>query len=169
MNPSLRQATLAEAGELALFAETCFREAFGQDFTPKTLDRLCGQAFARSLIEELIGQGTWLAVGSEGWRGYIALGRIPCPLPNMIGPTMELARLYVSSRWQGHGVADALMTTFLAEVRRRGANSVWLQAYEGNPRALAFYRRWGFTDFGPFEVACDGLILPHRALGQNLP
>jgi hypothetical protein len=48
------------------------------------------------------------------------------------------------------------------------AESCFREAYEGSPRARAFHRRWGFTDFGPYSLVCEGIVLPHRALGRNL-
>ena len=168
MSIEIRRAETTEIAGLASFAETCFREAFAADFPPVAMDRLCAQVFALPIVAALIGRGVWLAAGKEGWRGYIALGDVRCPIPELTHPVAELARLYVPRRWQGQGVADALMERFFTETGHRGAHGIWLQAYERNPRALAFYRRWGFQDFGPFDLECEGILLPHRALGRNL-
>ncbi len=168
MTATIRRLHPSEAPALAVFGEACFREAFARNFLPEGLDRLCPRVFERSVMEGLIEQGTWLAEDAEGWLGYLACGDTACPIPQLEPPTQELARLYVLQRGQGRGVADPLMTCFLEEAIRRGCRSLWLQAFEGSPRALAFYRRWGFQDFGPFTVECEGLVLPHRALGRNL-
>jgi GNAT superfamily N-acetyltransferase len=160
---------LHEGPELASFAEACFREAFRAHFEPKAMARLCARVFAPPILEGLLRSGVWLAEQDGEWQGYVALGALPCPLPELAIPALELARLYVTADWQGKGVADRLMGRFLAEAGDRGGRSVWLQAFEGNPRALAFYRRWGFIDFGPFELVCEGVLLPHRLLGRSFP
>jgi len=161
----VRRLELSETPALAAFAEACFREAFLPHFGAGALEVLCPLVFATNVMEQLIRNGAWVA---GDWQGYVALGTTPCPVPELPSPVVELARLYVPLPWQGQGVANALMETSLAEARQRGGRSAWLQAYAGNPRALAFYRRWGFRDFGPFTVACQGLELPHRALGRDL-
>lgn len=165
MDAAIRQLATTDAPDLARFAEACFREAFVGHFRPASMDALCGAAFALPVMEGLIQNGTWVA---GDWQGYIALGAIPSPVPGLEQPTLELARLYVPCRWQGQGVADRLMGRFLGEVAERGGRSVWLQAYEGSPRALAFYRRWGFADHGPYHIVCEGIALPHRMMGRNL-
>lgn len=165
MDTTIRRLVVADAPALASFAESCFREAFGAHFEAPCMKALCTTAFAYSVIERLILDGVWLA---GDWQGYIALGEVPCPIPKLESPTLELARLYVPRCWQGKGIADQLMRRFMIEVAERRGHSIWLQAYEGNPRALAFYRRWGFTDFGPYSLTCEGITLPHRMMGRNL-
>jgi GNAT superfamily N-acetyltransferase len=168
MEAIVRRLDLQEAPALAHFAEACFREAFCSHFESAAMDRLCANAFAQPVLERLLTDGVWLAQSGQDWQGYVALGAIPCPIPELARPVIELARLYVPERWQGKGVADRLMERFLAEAAARGGRSVWLQAYENNPRALAFYRRWGFIDHGPYPVLFEGIMLPHRMLGRCL-
>ena len=165
MDTTIRRLVVAEATALASFAEFCFREAFATHFEAGSMGALCTAAFARPVMEKLLLDGVWLA---GDWLGYIALGAVPCPIPELAGPSMELARLYVPRSSQGMGIADQLMGQFLIEVAERQGRSIWLQAYEGSPRALAFYRRWRCLDFGPYVVTWQGLALPHRLLGRNL-
>lgn len=168
MSIAIRPLSPSEAPSLAAFAEACFREAFGAAFPSEALDRLCGRVFEASVMETLIAQGVWLAEEDSVWVGYVALGSTPCPLPGLAEPHAELARLYVPRSHQGTGAADRLMDRFLEELRLRGVHSVWLQASADSPRALAFYRRRGFEDFGAYVVICEDIALPHRALGRNL-
>ena len=162
---TVRRGDPAEAEALALFAEARLRETFGPLFPEEAMDILCSKAFARSVLEGLLAAGTWVAEGSEGTVGYLALAEAPCPLEGLAPPLLELSRLYVAPTWQGRGVADALMTAFLDEARARGAQGVWLEAHEGNPRALRFYQRWGFRDLGGKVRLVEGVRLPHRILG----
>ena len=165
MDPTIRRLDAAEASALAAFGEACFREAFREHFAPEAMDALCVQVFALPVMEGLIRTGAWLA---GDWQGYVALGETPCPFGGLAPPTAEVARLYVLRRWQRTGTADRLMARAAEEARERKHRSLWLQAFGGNPRALAFYRRWGFRDYGPCGVACAGLLLPHRMMGRDL-
>ena len=61
---------------------------------------------------------------------------------------LELKRLYVLRAWHGQRVAQALMDAALAAAalaaRERSGSGVW----ERNPRAIAFYEKYGFTRVG---------------------
>ena len=61
---------------------------------------------------------------------------------------LELKRLYVARAWHGQGVAQALMEAALDAARARGAATLWLGVWERNPRAAAFYRKYGFERVG---------------------
>jgi GNAT superfamily N-acetyltransferase len=156
---------LNDAASLSSFAEACFREAYTGDFVPASLEALCRVAFTETVIAGLIRNGAWVA---GDWQGYVARGETPCPISGLAKPIGELARLYVPRRWQGTGVADRLMAIFLSDAEDRGDRSLWLQAHANSPRALAFYRRWGFDDYGFLAITCEGVLLPHRALGRRL-
>ncbi len=45
----------------------------------------------------------------------------------------------------------------LEAARQAGAETIWPGVWERNPRAIAFYRKAGFTDVGPhlFVVGTD--------------
>ena len=60
------------------------------------------------------------------------------------------------------------MAACVAEARGRGASWLWLKVWEENPRARAFYRRWGFRQAGREEVAVAGAVLPHLILVKDL-
>ena len=65
------------------------------------------------------------------------------------GPApLELKRLYVARAWHGQGVAQALMDAVLDAARASGARTLWLGVWERNPRAAAFYAKYGFTRVG---------------------
>ena len=69
---------------------------------------------------------------------------------------MELKRLYVVRAWQGQGVAQALMDAALDAARARDAQTLWLGVWERNPRAVAFYRKYGFTRVGEHAFVLGG-------------
>lgn len=66
----------------------------------------------------------------------------------------HLLQIAVDEGSRGSGVAERLVRDFLAEMERRGATTVRLGVKEGNARAIAFYRRIGFseTKSGIYEI-----------------
>ena len=60
----------------------------------------------------------------------------------------EIQRLYVARDWHGKGVAQDLMRVCIQEMRARESDFIWLGVWERNPRAIAFYRKFGFIEVG---------------------
>ena len=61
---------------------------------------------------------------------------------------MELQRLYIAADWHGRGIAQQLMETALAIAIDSGCDTLWLGVWEDNPRAIAFYNKYGFQAVG---------------------
>jgi diamine N-acetyltransferase len=61
---------------------------------------------------------------------------------------IEMVRIYAEQSWIGHGIGSALMQACLDEARQRGHDILWLGVWEHNPRAIAFYHKWGFAEAG---------------------
>jgi len=61
---------------------------------------------------------------------------------------IELQRLYVRRVAHGTGIAAALMRHALSTAAAHGFETIWLGVWERNPRAQAFYRKYGFEQVG---------------------
>jgi ribosomal protein S18 acetylase RimI-like enzyme len=73
-------------------------------------------------------------------------GKAPsCVLANAPG---ELQRLYVISEFHGKGVAHGLMNACMDEMTSHRSDVVWLGVWERNPKAIAFYKKFGFHEVG---------------------
>ena len=55
-----------------------------------------------------------------------------------------LFALKTADAWRGRGLGRAIVAALLAEARRRGAATAYLQVTANNGPALALYRRFGF-------------------------
>ena len=64
------------------------------------------------------------------------------------GAPMEIARFYADAPWVGRGVGKTLMESCLDIARDKGCDVVWLDVWEKNLRAIAFYAKWGFKVVG---------------------
>ena len=60
----------------------------------------------------------------------------------------EVQRLYVARDYHGKGVAHDLMNACLDEMTSHRSDVAWLGVWERNPRAIAFYRKFGFVEVG---------------------
>lgn len=70
------------------------------------------------------------------------------------GATMMVA-MWVDPVARGNGVAEALTGALIGWARESGYPRMVLWVYDVNPRAAAFYRRYGFEPTGRTEVFGD--------------
>lgn len=99
---------------------------------------------AASALYLLFENDTLLAAASCG--PFHELDHLPFWSP--AAAPFELARVCVEPSRQGQGLAAALLSALLADVRRRGCDSVRLLAGENHPAALRLYERAGFIRRG---------------------
>ena len=149
-----------EAGELSVFAERVFREAFAAQNRVADLDMYLRNAYGpRQQLAELNDpQITTLVAEVEGRMAGFAQVRPGKAPPCVEGSApIELWRFYVDRPFQGLGVAGTLMQAVVEAAMDRNARTVWLGVWEQNPRAQAFYRKCGFADVGkqPFQLGGD--------------
>src|ERR1700712_4527408 len=80
----------------------------------------------------------------------------------------ELDRLYVQERFTGRGVGRDLLRHAEKAAAARGADTLWLTAWEGNARALLFYPRRGYEDLGATVYTFQGEEYPNRLYGKRV-
>ena len=64
------------------------------------------------------------------------------------GEPAELDRLYVQEPYTHFGIGSRLLNTHEALAANRGAEVLWLSPWVGNHRALCFYAKHQYKDFG---------------------
>ena len=150
---TFRRATVADAATLAAFGAKTFADTFGAFHSASDLAMHLDEAFGvPQQTAELADPATvTLFVESDGTlAGFtqVYAGEVPeC----VTGPApIEIKRFYVDTPWHGQGVAHRLIAAAYDVARARGARTVWLGVWEHNPRAIAFYRRQGFTQVGAY-------------------
>jgi diamine N-acetyltransferase len=147
----IREANPADARPLSQLAEQTFRATFGALNTAENMDLHCQASYGEAIQAAEIADPdmvTLLAENEAELVGFAQLrwGKAPdCVLGQAPG---EIQRLYVAADWHGKGIAPALMNGCLQELRQRGSDLVWLGVWEQNPRAIAFYHKFGFLEVG---------------------
>jgi diamine N-acetyltransferase len=166
----VRRAQRADAGPLAALAEHTFREAFEAVNTPENMARHCRDSYGEATQAREIADRdriTLLCESHGELAGYAQLRWGVPPAGVAATSPGEIQRLYVASAFHGRGVAHALMDACLAELAARGSDVAWLGVWEHNPRAIAFYSKYGFVAVGEqvFPVGDD----PQRDLVMCRP
>ncbi|HEX5124157.1 MAG TPA: GNAT family N-acetyltransferase [Rhodanobacteraceae bacterium] len=151
----IRRATIADAAALTAFAARAFIETFGDENDADDLRDHVESTYnlARQSAEIRDADTATLLVERDAGAliGYaqICRKRVP-PCVDAANP-VEIYRFYVERAAHGSGVAQRLMAAAFAQAREWGADVVWLGVWEHNPRAMAFYRKFGFADVGSID------------------
>ena len=144
-----RDALVDDGNELAQVARRIFTETFGTLYRQQDLKTYLDSAYGEDGLIGVLRDSDYrvrLAIGDGAIIGYCTIG--PVAFPGDWSDTIELHNLYVLGPWQGEGIAPVMMDWALGQARERGAKAIVLSVYVDNHRAKAFYRRYGFTEFG---------------------
>lgn len=156
----IRRAGDDDAHELALLAESTFRDAFAAVNTAADMQAHCAATYAADIqLAEIrdTRRETWVVDAGGQLVAYTQL-RLDAVSPLISGERpIEIQRFYVSASHHGRGLAHTLMQFVLDRTAAIGSAPVWLGVWERNPRAIAFYRKWGFEVVGgqTFKLGSD--------------
>lgn len=172
----IRLATPADSRLLAELGAQAFAHTFGPDNTPENLAAYLEGAFTPEIQAAELAEPTslFLVAQVEGVPvGYARMREGVAPAAIRGAGPIEIARFYARPDWIGRGVGAALMRACLEQAGQRGCATLWLDVWERNHRARAFYARWGFRDVGaqPFQLGADLQtdVLMQRAVPQHDP
>jgi ribosomal protein S18 acetylase RimI-like enzyme len=172
---TLRPATLADVPALALVGAATFLEAFtwmlpGADIVAHCARVHIPEVYAAYLADPAT-RATLATAGEDAPVGYTLLCTPELPSFAVLPSDIELKRIYLLSRFRGSPVvghpgespALALLNAAVADARALGRTRLLLGTHAGNLRAIAFYRRNGFSEAGvrTFQVGsqlCEDLI-----------
>ncbi|MEO0770073.1 MAG: GNAT family N-acetyltransferase [Cyanobacteria bacterium J06649_4] len=148
---TVRQANPDDAECFSQLAERAFRETFTTEENLADMALYCKQTFGVEVqSRELRDPNNVLLLAEvEGRLAGFAQIRL-CSPKDCVEATqpLELYRLYVLRPWHGRGVAQELMERVLAIAAESNADQLWLGVWEHNPRAIAFYKKYGFQFVG---------------------
>jgi [ribosomal protein S18]-alanine N-acetyltransferase len=108
----------------------------------------------------------------EGWTAPQCAGLLPMPgvwltiaridadvvgfaLGRIVVDEAELLLLAVKEDWQGGGIGQELLDSFIEDAGRRGAHKLHLEVREGN-HAVNLYKRSGFSEVGRRKAYYSG-------------
>ncbi len=156
----IRRAGRQNAKQLSLLAEATFRDTFERANTPANMTLHCKTSYSEAIQAAEISDPalvTLLCEHDGKLVGFAQLRWGDAPSCVVADAPGEIQRLYVARDCHGKGVARDLMHACIDEIRGRGSGMVWLGVWEHNPRAIAFYKKFGFVEVGEhvFSLGTD--------------
>jgi ribosomal protein S18 acetylase RimI-like enzyme len=153
-NLSMIQIKRAALEDLALLQAICrktFFETFASGNTEANMARYAEKNFSiGKMTGELNQAGSefYFAVLGNRVIGYLKLNVGQAQTDIKEDTALEIERIYVLAEYHGKGVGKLLLDKALAVAKRERSDYVWLGVWERNPRAIQFYKKNGFVEFG---------------------
>jgi GNAT superfamily N-acetyltransferase len=167
----VRPALSSEAAALAELAARLFRTTYAEQIPRFDMEAHIAAVFtAEAQAAEIGAPGGTVLVGAEGPRllAYAQLCTAPPPLAHADPEALHIARFYLDSPLRGTGFASTLMGACLDWARGQGKRNVWLQVWEVNARAIAFYVKEGFADAGQTSFQVGNSLYRDRVMVRTL-
>jgi GNAT superfamily N-acetyltransferase len=156
---TIRRATVQDADVLAAFGRRVFEDWYAPDNTAEDIALHLAETYGPDIQRaELADPDVTVLLAEDGTTlaGYAFLRRgLTLAIVEGAAP-WAVVRFYVDRPWHGRGLALALMEAAAGAARAGGGRTLWLTAWEENPRARAFYAKAGFRDVGT-----DTFVLGH--------
>jgi GNAT superfamily N-acetyltransferase len=150
----VRIASSRDAALIAGLGARTFRDTFAADNTEADMTAYLAGAFGVEIQARELDDAAstfLLAYIGDDPVGYARVREGAAPA--CVGGTrpLEIVRFYADAPWIGAGVGAALMGACLDRAPTAQCDVVWLDVWERNPRAVAFYKKWGFAVVGKQE------------------
>ncbi|MCE9658455.1 MAG: GNAT family N-acetyltransferase [Burkholderiales bacterium] len=167
----LRPATAADAPVLCALATQVFLDTYATEGIRPAMAREVEQHFSTSAwLAELARPEVRIEVVERAGHlvafSQLLLGERHPLVGN--APAAELSRLYVQAPFQRRGVGRLLLDRAEAVARSEGFATLWLTAWVGNARALAFYRRQRYRELGSTDYEFENERFENRLFARSL-
>ena len=168
---TLRPGAPDDAATLSALAIQVFLDTYAAEGVRPDLAREALREYATDAFDARLREPTRHFVLAE--RGTGLLGFAELTVAGQAAPSggvtgAELIRLYVQPAAQGSGLGRQLIRAAEALAAEAGLPALWLTAWDGNHRALAFYARQGYADVGATSYSFEGNSYGNRVLARGL-
>lgn len=150
---SLKKATLADLKKLQKIGIQTFSDSFSGQNTAEDMQSYLDETFSsENLTLELNDSNSdiYFAEFQENVIGYIKInfGKSQTHLKDE--SAIQIERLYISKDHQRKNVGQFLLNKALEIAQNTGKDYVWLGVWTENKRAIKFYERNNFVEFGSY-------------------
>ncbi|MFZ6013674.1 MAG: GNAT family N-acetyltransferase [Bacteroidota bacterium] len=148
---TIRPCTISDIGTILALGIKTFRDTFAEYNTAENMRQYLEKTFTPGQLAKEFnetGSAFFLALDGELQVGYAKVRTSEKPEGLGSISALEIERIYAVQEYIGRGVGQTLMETCISHAKQLGCDTIWLGVWEYNPRAIAFYEKWGFEKFG---------------------
>jgi ribosomal protein S18 acetylase RimI-like enzyme len=147
----VKRASTSDIGELQAIGRQTFFETFSAENTEEDMQKYLAEGFSEEkLAAELndLNSEFYFALLDDNVIGYLKLNYGQSQTEIKDNDALEIERIYVLKEFHGKKVGQLLYERAMQVGQQMNASYVWLGVWEKNPRAISFYRKNGFMEFG---------------------
>jgi len=150
----------SEINALQKISKETFVEAFSNQNTEENMQKYLEENLSiQQLTNELLNSESsfYFARMDEIIIGYLKVNFGKAQTDFKEDDSIEIERVYVMEEFHGKDVGKKLLDKAIEISREKNAKSVWLGVWEKNYKAIRFYQKNGFLEFGkhPFILGDD--------------
>lgn len=160
MNVIIRPASHLDLAALQAIGRKTFAETFADSNSEENLAAYLASGFSEDKLKaELQNDNSqfYFALQKEEVIGYLKVNWGDAQSEKQNPHALEIERIYVLQQYHGTQVGALLYQQALSIAQTRKAPYIWLGVWEENPRAIRFYQKQGFVEFGEhiFQLGDD--------------
>jgi ribosomal protein S18 acetylase RimI-like enzyme len=160
MNVIIRPASHLDLAALQAIGRKTFAETFADSNSEENLAAYLTAGFSEDKLKaELQNDNSqfYFALQKEEVIGYLKVNWGDAQSEKQNPHALEIERIYVLQQYHGTQVGALLYQQALSIAQTRKAPYIWLGVWEENPRAIRFYQKQGFVEFGEhiFQLGDD--------------
>lgn len=152
----IRKPLPTELRELSQLACATFLEAYGSDNLREKLLNYCHNHFSEVKMEEYLKdpKHSLLVAKHRGELiAYAKFGVVPFQNTALSPKAVHLDKLYVRQKYQSNGLGITLLNQVILEAKKAGNDSICLNVWIHNRKAMHFYAQLGFQRVGDILFA----------------
>lgn len=127
-----------------------FIETFSDSNTKEDMDKyLLEKLSIKKLLTELEDKNSefYFAYQDDVIIGYLKLNFGLSQTELRVNNALEIERIYVLKAYHGKNIGQHLYNKAIEVAHKKNVEYIWLGVWEKNLRAIAFYKKNGFTEF----------------------
>ncbi|UOQ52663.1 GNAT family N-acetyltransferase [Hymenobacter cellulosivorans] len=148
---TIRPVSPQEVDQLQQIGRQTFFETFATSNSEPNMRTYLAEGFAtEKLMAELQNPDSrfYFAELNNAVVGYLKVNTGRAQTEAQPADALEIERIYVLQDYHGQHVGQALYDQALQLAAQARASYLWLGVWEANPRAIRFYQKNGFVEFG---------------------
>jgi len=146
----IKKVTQNNIDQLQKIGRQTFFETFSAGNTVENMTKYLEERFSiEKLTTELNDKNSefYFATLDNNVIGYLKLNVGQSQTELQDDKALEIERIYILREFHGKNVGQLLYNRAIQIAKQKNADYIWLGVFEGNPRAINFYKKNGFVEF----------------------
>jgi ribosomal protein S18 acetylase RimI-like enzyme len=151
MEMMITRCTENEWKQLQEISHITFDETFRAQNKPENMEAYLTQAFTEEKIKNELSEENsqfFFIYAGEEPAGYLKVNIADAQTEEMGNEALEIERIYILKAFQNRGLGRILFDKTMDIADEMQASKIWLGVWEKNNKAIAFYKKLGFSEYG---------------------